>query len=651
MLEEQEKVNSQLLAERSNHLANISELNDEVRLLKFQLENIKKQVKMMITSTSTLDKILEGQVKENPNGIGFDYNPLNQKQQNRHFAYALEDHGMIRKEKQDISSVVATGRNIVSSKKIMLQHSEKHHYPRNKKVTRTWICHYCKRKGHIRPLCFKLHGYHDQSGHKSRDLKRKNVKKNWMPKCNNVGLMVHTSLGTSSSDIWYFDSGCSRHMIGEKYFFDNLKSSNTGNVIFGDGSKGRVQGIGNICSDESPKLEDVFLVKGLVSNLISISQLYDQGLEVKFNRTECFVTNQEGKVLMRGIRSKNNFYKWISLQQDQFLEQAKMLVERLEHQKIRKGYNSTHSDNLNNWRRILLKENHINKQNHSIRNPAEMESSTKNPLLDECTRILKKIEKLRHRLGISLQKKLKQLTYDRRAIIFPISLSLVVHAISGSFFRFLLQLPTKRNHLTHNPSLHSSLSKFLKTIYIPSLITKLHHFPSVSEFCLSHQFTMKTKSSIPLVKKTVSDADASSPIRVKPISTVAPALIKKKNTLKPVANKKSMKKCDSKNAQAETSIQEGKKNKGKEELKDLSDVSTHAEEKSTSGPVIGNPDETLISNIPDDGRKLGLEDLNDTIDSTENMDIDAGNETNVNDSVCQDPDNIVCPNPDIWVKS
>jgi len=31
----------------------------------------------MITGTVVLDKILEGQVKGKPNGIGFDYEPLN----------------------------------------------------------------------------------------------------------------------------------------------------------------------------------------------------------------------------------------------------------------------------------------------------------------------------------------------------------------------------------------------------------------------------------------------------------------------------------------------------------------------------------------------------------------------------------------------
>jgi len=226
-----EKINSQLLAGRSNHLAKISELNDEVRLLNSQFEHTKKQVKMMTTGTSTLDEILEGQVKEKPNGIRFDYNHLNRKQHNRNSAYKREDHRTIRKEKHNVCVIEVTKINIASTSKRMSQHSGAHPRSMNTKETRSWVCHHCKRKGHIRPFCFKLYGYPNQSGHKLRDHKKKKSKKNWIPKCNNAGLMVHTSLGTSSSDIWYFDSGCSQHMTGERYFFENITSCNNGNVV------------------------------------------------------------------------------------------------------------------------------------------------------------------------------------------------------------------------------------------------------------------------------------------------------------------------------------------------------------------------------------------------------------------------------------
>ena len=193
----------------------------------------------------------------------------------------------------------------------------------------------------------------------------------------------------------------------EKIFFENIRPRNNGCVVFGDGSKDRVQGIGNVGRNASPMLEKVFLVKGLVSNLISISQLCDQGLEVKFNKTECLVTNQEGVVLMRGIRSENNFYKWVPYQMDQSLERARMLIKRLEHQKILKIHDHSHFGNSNNWRRTFSEENHINAQGHSLRNPVDKKiTSTEDPLLDKCTEFVKKFEKLRDKLDISLQKKL-----------------------------------------------------------------------------------------------------------------------------------------------------------------------------------------------------------------------------------------------------
>jgi len=82
-------------------------------------------------------------------------------------------------------------------------------------------------------------------------------------------------------------------------FFENIRFCDSGYVTFGDGGKSKVLGIGRIISDKLPKLENVFLVEGLFSNLISISQLCDQGMEVDFNKSGCQVTNEEGNVLMR----------------------------------------------------------------------------------------------------------------------------------------------------------------------------------------------------------------------------------------------------------------------------------------------------------------------------------------------------------------
>jgi hypothetical protein len=55
-------------------------------------------------------------------------------------------------------------------------------------------------------------------------------------------------------------------------------------VTFGDEAKGEILGIGKLVNNELPNLENVLLVKGLTANLISISQLCDQGLKVNFTK-------------------------------------------------------------------------------------------------------------------------------------------------------------------------------------------------------------------------------------------------------------------------------------------------------------------------------------------------------------------------------
>ncbi|CAJ2633438.1 unnamed protein product [Trifolium pratense] len=146
----------------------------------------------------------------------------------------------------------------------------------------------------------------------------------WKPKGKNVktsdgtqlekkitALVAHTSLRASSREDWYFDSGCSRHMTGIGKFLVDLKSYSTSFVTCGNGTKGEIVGIGELNSNSLPKLSNVLLVKGLTANLISISQLCDQGMKVNFTKSECLVTNDEGEILMRGVRSKDNCYLWV----------------------------------------------------------------------------------------------------------------------------------------------------------------------------------------------------------------------------------------------------------------------------------------------------------------------------------------------------
>ena len=91
-------------------------------------------------------------------------------------------------------------------------------------------------------------------------------------------LFVHTSLKVFHSCLWYLDSGCSRHMTGDKSLFKSLKDKVSNYVTFGDGSHDQVLGKGTVEILGLPLLNDVLYIKGLKANLLSITQIFDEDL-------------------------------------------------------------------------------------------------------------------------------------------------------------------------------------------------------------------------------------------------------------------------------------------------------------------------------------------------------------------------------------
>ena len=79
-------------------------------------------------------------------------------------------------------------------------------------------------------------------------------------------------------------------------------------------SQGAIKGKGKTV-ETKPPLKDVFLVKGLKSNLISISQLCDEGLIVHFTKRECKAMDEENRVTLHRVRFANNCYVWQCAQQ------------------------------------------------------------------------------------------------------------------------------------------------------------------------------------------------------------------------------------------------------------------------------------------------------------------------------------------------
>lgn len=117
----------------------------------------------------------------------------------------------------------------------------------------------------------------------------------WKPNEIVTFLIAHTSLRVFSRKDWYFDSGYSRHLIGEKNYPEELKLFSNIYVTFDYVAIRKIRGIGKLIYIGFPSLYDVFASRRIAS-FISISQLCDQGQEV----------------LLKDSRSKEKFYIYVS---------------------------------------------------------------------------------------------------------------------------------------------------------------------------------------------------------------------------------------------------------------------------------------------------------------------------------------------------
>ena len=123
-----------------------------------------------------------------------------------------------------------------------------------------------------------------------------------------VCFMMKSTFKVMDMCLWYLDSGCSKHMTGDRSLFKVFESKKGGNVTFGDESKSQIKGKGIISLLGLPDIANVLYVEGLRVNLLSISQICDQDFMVLFSKGKCLIMNESGKKLISGVRTLDNCY-------------------------------------------------------------------------------------------------------------------------------------------------------------------------------------------------------------------------------------------------------------------------------------------------------------------------------------------------------
>ncbi|GJX80638.1 retrovirus-related pol polyprotein from transposon TNT 1-94 [Tanacetum coccineum] len=106
--------------------------------------------------------------------------------------------------------------------------------------------------------------------------------------------------------LWYLNSGCSKHMTGDRSYLTNFVNKFVVTVKFGNDHVAKILGygdyhIGNVT------ISRVYYVEGLGHNLFSVRQFCDSNLEVAFRQHTWFIRNLEGVDFLTRSRG-NNLY-------------------------------------------------------------------------------------------------------------------------------------------------------------------------------------------------------------------------------------------------------------------------------------------------------------------------------------------------------
>lgn len=119
----------------------------------------------------------------------------------------------------------------------------------------------------------------------------------------------------SPDGLWYFDTGASSHMTGEKHVFATLDETVRGSVKFGDGSLVSICGKGSVLfrgqSGDQRVLAGVYYIPSLRSNIISVGQLDEGGYKIGIADGMMTIRDPVHSLLARVKRTGNRLYTGI----------------------------------------------------------------------------------------------------------------------------------------------------------------------------------------------------------------------------------------------------------------------------------------------------------------------------------------------------
>lgn len=98
-------------------------------------------------------------------------------------------------------------------------------------------------------------------------------------------------------------------MIGDKSKFFKLEKYDGGLVMFGDDTSDKICGIGIVSFDCKHHTNDVYYVKCLRDNLLSVGQMCRKGYDLVFKDERCEIQKGSKTLIATWKNSEGNIYR------------------------------------------------------------------------------------------------------------------------------------------------------------------------------------------------------------------------------------------------------------------------------------------------------------------------------------------------------
>ncbi|WJX93643.1 hypothetical protein P8452_75143 [Trifolium repens] len=180
---------------------------------------------------------------------------------------------------------------------------------KSKKVDKSKIqCYNCDKYGHYANEC-KI-----SKKKKGQDSDEEaNVAHDSSSSEDETSFMVIDADETADSMEWYFDSGCSNHMTGNRSILSNFNECLNIKIKLANNEFTRAKGMGNVMIEMSngkkAVIENVLFVPGMQCNLLSVGKLISKGFKIVIEDETLQLFDSKKRLVLKTAQSKNRTYK------------------------------------------------------------------------------------------------------------------------------------------------------------------------------------------------------------------------------------------------------------------------------------------------------------------------------------------------------